>query len=102
MHPVWRQQLLDDGWKLETIRFWDEVPCVYDLSVIKSVILIRTPVKLSVNEFEAEFYWKYGRQDLPSYVDTDHVVLRRYVLHHSMNALLWHDHGDRFIGDFKH
>lgn len=29
--------------------------------------------------------------------DQERVEIRRYRLHHSMNALLWHDHGDRVM-----
>ncbi len=98
----WHQQLSDDGWKADKDRFWDSTPCFYDLAMIKTVILVHRNDGTKNGEFGEVYYWKYGRHDLPEYLNNANVEIRRYKLHHSMNALLWYDHGDRYMGDVNH
>ncbi len=88
-----QNQLLNDGWKSSHKPFWEEEPCFYDLGTIKTVILffkIDEPEQTS--RFEGVYSWRYGDHDPPEYLPTTAIEVRRYKLHHSMNALLWHDH----------
>jgi hypothetical protein len=89
-----RNRLISDGWRESNQPFWREEPCFYDLAVVKTVLLFRD---IQGNVVDDDFFWKYESQTLPSYLDATEVIIRRYNLHHSMNALLWHDHGDRKI-----
>jgi hypothetical protein len=95
MLSQWHQRLLDDGWLASSERFWEAVPCFYDLGRVKTVILFPVETEASAGEFAEVFYWKHGGHNLPDYLERTKVEIRRYKLHHSMNALLWHDHGDR-------
>lgn len=96
---AWQQQLIDDGWVSATEPFWDRAACFYDLGTVKTVILVKRPggaASVGQGGDRAEpFYWRYGPHGLRAYVPAAAVELRRYKLHHSMNDLLWHDHGDR-------
>ena len=85
------QHLCDDGWKADTSYFWESTPCFYDLGKVKTVLLF----KVEDGQYAKVFYWKHGGHNLPEYLQQADVEIRRYKLHHSMNALLWHDHGDR-------
>lgn len=87
-------RLLADDWWESREPFWREDPCFYDLGTIKTVLLFRGNDGRVV---EGHYFWKYESHNLPGYLDANKVVVRRYKLHHSMNALLWHDHGDRKI-----
>lgn len=92
---TYRDQLIAEGWRESTDAFWrDENPCFYDLSLIKTVLLF---CGNGGAIDETRFFWKFESQPLPDFVNASHVEVRRYKLHHSMNALLWHDHGDRKI-----
>jgi hypothetical protein len=98
MQSEWHQRLTGDGWKASVECFWNGVPCFYDLGTIKTVILfVASPGSASVSGYDATFYWKYGLHDLPDYLAQERLEIRRYRLHHSMNALLWHDHGERVM-----
>src|SRR6187431_1240144 len=87
------QRLCDDGWQPSTERFWETAPCFYDLGLVKTVILFR--VGNAISDHCGVFYWKLGGHDLPAYLAKAEAEIRRYKLHYSMNALLWHAHGDR-------
>jgi hypothetical protein len=65
--------------------------------MVKTVLLFKSAEaeRLAGGAYEDVFYWKHGGHDLPSYLEPKSVEIRRYRLHHSMNALLWHDHGSR-------
>lgn len=95
MLSQWHQRLLEDGWHLSTDSFWESIPCFYDLGIVKTVILFKMQWDGSSTRtcYAEHFYWKHGGHDLPDFLEP--VEIRRYKLHHSMNALLWHDHGDR-------
>ena len=95
MLPQWHQHLCDDGWKPDTDCFWATTPCFYDLGMIKTVILFKLEGDASGCMYAEVFYWKHGEHKLPAYLEHANVEVRRYKLHHSMNALLWHDHGER-------
>lgn len=88
-----RERLIADGWRESRERFWLEEPCFYDLTTTKTVLLF--PVIDDVDA--ALYYWKYDWCEVPEYLDPTSVEVRRYKLHHSMNALLWHDYQDRKI-----
>ena len=88
-----RSRLVGEGWRESRERFWTEEPCFYDLATIKTV-LIPWDSGMSADE---SFFWKYESHPLPDFLDGKDVQVRRYKLHHSMNALLWYDHGDRKI-----
>lgn len=89
------QQLHDAGWSSSGEPFWrDENPCSYDLTVTKAVLLFRDE---NGDIDEQQYFWKYESQSLPDFIEPHDVQVRRYKLHHSMNALLWHDYGDRKI-----
>jgi hypothetical protein len=92
-----RQRLCDEGWNSATEPFWESVPCFYDLGKVKTVILFRVAQEgsFSNSDYHEVHFWKHGRHDLPKYLESMNVEIRRYKLHHSMNALLWHDHGNR-------
>ena len=89
-----RDKLIANGWRESDNPFWLEEPCFYDLSKMKTVLLFRNSDGRSS---EDHYFWKYEWQVLPEFLDADNIELRRYKLHHSMNALLWHDYGDRKI-----
>jgi len=98
MQSEWHGHLSVDGWKAATDCFWNEAPCFYDLGMVKTVILFKAGSNVPSNSgYEPVFYWKYGSHDVPEYLAHARVEIRRYRLHHSMNALLWHDHGDRVM-----
>jgi hypothetical protein len=63
--------------------------------MVKTVILFLVERNAPVREYAEVLYWKHGGHHLPEYLGEGNVEIRRYKLHHSMNALLWHDHGDR-------
>jgi hypothetical protein len=96
MSSKWHQRLCDDRWEPATERFWELAPCFYDLGMVKTVILFRGLQDGSSPgcDYANVFYWKHGPHDLPEYLEPASVEIRRYKLHHSMNGLLWHDHGD--------
>lgn len=96
MTPPVHELLRADGWKVAIEPFWEAAPCFYDLGTVKTVILFKHG-QPSERDYLIEYYWKLGAHELPDYVDHHLVELRRYKLHHSMNALLWHDHGDRTL-----
>lgn len=91
----YRQLLQDNGWSESHEPFWlNENLCFYDLSQTRTVILIRDEDgSVDANAY----FWKFESQPLPDFIDPANVEVRRYKLHHSMNALLWHDYGDRKI-----
>jgi len=94
MLSQFHQLLCDDGWRPSTERFWEATPCFYDLSLVKTVILF--PLSdARAGQYAEVFYWKFGGHAVPQYLAQVTVEIRRYKLHHSMNDLLWHDHGDR-------
>ena len=98
MQVQWHKLLIADGWDAATERFWDEPACFYDLSTVKTVLLFLTGEDVEKQQrYFNTYYWKYGSHDLPDYLDATVVEIRRYKLHHSMNDLLWYDHGDRGI-----
>src|SRR3712207_2723928 len=90
----WHQRLCEDGWRSATERFWEAAPCFYDLGQVKTILLLREG-DAPAAAYAAVYYWKFGGHGPPEYLDGAGVEVRRYKLHHSMNALLWHDHGDR-------
>lgn len=91
----YRDQLLAAGWTESTEPFWrDENPCFYDLTLTKTVLLFADD---SGDINEQHYFWKFDAQPRPEFIPSDQVQVRRYKLHHSMNALLWHDYGDRKI-----
>ena len=94
MTPAQRDQLLATGWRHEITPFWEEDPCFYDLSTIKTVLLSRNA---DGHPDVHDYFWKYDVQKRPPFIDDADAQVRRYKLHHSMNALLWYDHGDRKI-----
>lgn len=87
-------RLKADGWTESSEPFWRQEPCFYDLTRTKTVLLIRDEAG---RVDERHFLWKFDWQPLPDYLSAAQVEVRRYKLHHSMNALLWHDYGDRKI-----
>jgi hypothetical protein len=92
----WHQRLCESGWSPSTERFWNSAPCFYDLGTVKTVILFKSVhVAAAESHYADVYYWKYGGHNLPDYLEPALVEVRRYKLHHSMYALLWHDHGDR-------
>jgi hypothetical protein len=91
----WHDRLCEDGWHPATERFWEAVPCFYDLGTVKTVILFILKHNAGVWEYAEVYYWKLGGHDSPEYLDQAEVEIRHYKLHHSMNDLLWHDHGER-------
>jgi hypothetical protein len=93
--PVSLRDVVIHGWHVATDRFWDAIPSFYDLGTVKTVILTKAEDAAGGPSSADVFYWKHGRHNLPEYLSNANVELRRYKLHHSMNALLWHDHGDR-------
>ena len=97
MDSNWHERLTNAGWTASTDYFWNDIACFYDLGLVKTVILFKTEEhdSSSRTEYAPVYYWKYGSHKLPEYVDQASCEIRRYKLHHSMNALLWHDHGDR-------
>jgi hypothetical protein len=94
MQSPFHQRLCDDGWWPATERFWEATPCFYDLGLVKTVILFLVSDS-PARDYTNVFYWRYGAHVLPPYLAHANVEIRRYKLHHSMNALLRHDHGDR-------
>lgn len=90
---LWHDLLCADDWKPASECFWEAKPCFYDLSAVKTVILFRTGN--DCRPYAEVYYWKHGPHGLPEYLDAATAEIRRYKLHHSMNDLLWHDHGDR-------
>ena len=91
----YRAPLLQSGWRESTQPFWkDENPCFYDLSRTKTVLLFRDEAG---NVDDGHYFWMSESQEIPGFISPQDVVVRRYKLHHSMNALLWHDYGDRKI-----
>lgn len=95
MLSQWHQRLCNDGWKAETDRFWESTPCFYDLGMVRTVLLPKVMQAAAECDSAGTFYWKPGAHHLPDYLEPANVEIRHYKLHHSMNALLWHDHGDR-------
>lgn len=79
----WHQRLCDDGWKPATDRFWEAVPCFYDLGMVKTVILFKAERDRPLPGCECSevYYWKHGGQDLPEYLELSNVEVRRYKLH---------------------
>ncbi|MCA9449617.1 MAG: hypothetical protein KC931_21025 [Candidatus Omnitrophica bacterium] len=94
LSPELGHRLCDEGWWESLEPFWQQEPCFYDLGTIKTVLLFRDDAG---QVDEDHYFWKFESQDCPEFLDAEKVVVRRYKLHHSMNALLWHDHGDRKI-----
>lgn len=88
------EKLKADGWHKSNQPFWLEEPCFYDLSLTKTVLLFPGAEE---NPEQTLFFWKYDWHEMPDYLNADRVEIRRYKLHHSMNALLWYDYGDRRI-----
>jgi hypothetical protein len=97
MIPIehYRDRLKSEGWNESSDEFWkDENPCFYDLTLTKTVLIFRNEHGQSSPQ---TFFWKFESQELPDFMDPEHAEVRRYKLHHSMNALLWHDYGNRKI-----
>lgn len=97
MNPAeqYRERLKTDGWSESFVPFWrDDDPCFYDLTLTKTVLLF---LDQNGQVIADHFFWKFESQELPDYINVAHVEVRRYELHHSMNALQWHDYGDRKI-----
>jgi hypothetical protein len=94
MVAQWHEQLCGDGWRPASEPFWETPPCFYDLGTVKTVILFFVD-EASGRRYHQVYYWRYGGHDVPEYVRQANVERRRYKLHHSMNALMWQDHGDR-------
>jgi hypothetical protein len=98
MRSPFHEQLCNDGWNAATECFWDATPCFYDLGKVKTVLLFRVAnAPASGPRYADVYYWKHGSHDPPEYLKETGVELRQYKLHHSMNALLWYDHGDRGV-----